>query len=170
MPPTTRHWTTALIQVIAPLCLSAKLPWQLAFIVPALLLVDLYRRSQTLKREPIRAITIGEEKRKVRRLNGDRDITHQREVVCGIVRMGANGKVFDTRPRWGLGTIFNLLLTAAVLDHALTHRFIPCQDVSYARSASPITSEQELIQQDKRINRTICTNSTPSARVREVRN
>ena len=89
MPPTTRHWTTALIQVIAPLCLSAKLPWQLAFIVPALLLVDLYRRSQTLKREPIRAITIGEEKRKVRRLNGDRDITHQREVVCGIVMNGS---------------------------------------------------------------------------------
>lgn len=51
--------------------------------------------------------------------------------------MGANGKVFDSRPRWGLGTIFNLLLTAAVLDHALTHRFVPCRDVSYARSAFP---------------------------------
>jgi hypothetical protein len=133
MPPTTRHWTTALIQVIAPLCLSAKLPWQLAFVVPALLLVDLYRRSQTLKREPIRAITIGEEKRKVRRLNGDRDITHaQRQEVCDIRGMVLTKKVFiDSRPRWGIATLFNLLLTAA----ALTHRFVPCQDVSYARSA-----------------------------------
>jgi len=84
--------------------------------------------------------------------------------------MGANGKVFDSRPRWGLGTIFNLLLTAAVLDHALTHRFVPCQDVTYARSAFLIAPEQKLIQQDKRINRTICTNSTPSTGVREVRN
>jgi hypothetical protein len=50
------------------------------------------------------------------------------------LRDGTDGKVFiDSRPRWGIATLFNLLLTAAVLDHALTHRFVPCQDVSYAR-------------------------------------
>lgn len=43
--------------------------------------------------------------------------------------------ISETRSRWGFSTIVNLLLTAAVLDHALTHRFVSCPDVTYARSA-----------------------------------
>jgi hypothetical protein len=137
MPPTTRHWTTALILVLAPFCLLAKFPWQLAFLVPALLVVDLYRRSQRPRREPIRSI--GTEKRKVRRLNGRDGAFLEREEVCCIQDCYWNGglayaKIINkTRSRWGFSTIINLFLTAAVLDHALTHRFVPCRDVSYAR-------------------------------------
>lgn len=137
MPPITRHWTTALIQVLAPFNLSAKFPWQLAFVVPALFVVDLYRRSQRPRREPIRSI--GREKRKVRRLNGrDGTVLWREEVGRSSsferYRVMADAKIVDeTRSRWGFSTIINLLLTAAVLDHALTHLFVPCRDVSYAR-------------------------------------
>jgi len=79
MPPTTRHWTTALIQVLTPLCLTAKFPWQYALVIPALLILDLYRRSQRPRREPIRSI--GREKRKVRRLNGRDGTVLWREEV-----------------------------------------------------------------------------------------
>lgn len=82
MPPATRHWTTALLLVLTPFCLSATLPRQLAFLVPALLVVDLYRRSQRPRREPIRSI--GREKRKVRRLNGrDGTVLWREEVSLG---------------------------------------------------------------------------------------
>jgi hypothetical protein len=83
MPPTTRHWTSALLQVLAPFCLSAKLPWQLAFLVPALFIVDLYRRSQRPRREPIRSV-VGQEKRKVRRLNGRDGTVLLREEVSSM--------------------------------------------------------------------------------------
>jgi hypothetical protein len=83
MPPTTRHWTSALLQVLAPFCLSAKLPWQFAFLVPALFIVDLYRRSQRPRREPIRSV-VGQEKRKVRRLNGRDGTVLLREEVSDI--------------------------------------------------------------------------------------
>jgi hypothetical protein len=83
MPPATRHWTTALLLVLTPFCLSARLPWQLAFLVPALFVVDLYRRSQRPRREPIRSI--GREKRKVRRLNGrDGTVLWREEVSLGL--------------------------------------------------------------------------------------
>ena len=85
MPPTTRHWTSALLQVLAPFCLSAKFPWQLAFVVPALLIVDLYRRSQRPSREPIRSI-VGREKRKVRRLNGRDGTVLLREEVSHVLQ------------------------------------------------------------------------------------
>jgi hypothetical protein len=83
MPPTTRHWTSALLQVLAPFCLSAKFPWQLAFVVPALFIVDLYRRSQRPRREAIRSV-VGQEKRKVRRLNGRDGTVLLREEVSSI--------------------------------------------------------------------------------------
>jgi hypothetical protein len=77
----TQYWTTAILQALSPLCLTAKLPWQLALLVPTLFIVDLYYRAQTPRREPVRA-AIGQEKRKVRRLNGKgADITTQQEFV-----------------------------------------------------------------------------------------
>jgi hypothetical protein len=71
---TDMQWTTPALWALSALCLSANAPEHAALAAPLLLVVDLFQRSRqspnTRTVNTVRQPT-GQEKRKVRRLNGE---------------------------------------------------------------------------------------------------
>jgi hypothetical protein len=80
------QWTTPALWALSALCLSANAPEHAALAAPLLLVVDLFQRSrQSLNMRTVNTVRqpTGQEKRKVRRLNGEpvyQDIILVRQV------------------------------------------------------------------------------------------
>lgn len=123
------------IPPIAYAVLNGEDHWQGSILVATVFGLDTILRLGSTTAEPARAI--GEDKRKVRRLNGssDKDTRSERRVSRECIRIDTDGSQVKASPqsRWSWLWLFNAILTVGVCEHLFNTHPASTRDISYAR-------------------------------------
>lgn len=133
IPEYVRNIVSISIPPVAYAALQAEDQWPGSIVVAALFGLDTLYRLGTTTIEPARAI--GEDKRKVRRLNGKGDIyvKSYKEVRRPYASLNNIQVKRSPKSRWSILWLVNAILTAYICEHLFFAHPISTKDTLYAR-------------------------------------